>query len=78
MYAFEEFSVDVKMGREVELIYNQIMYFITHDKEECILFNTLDKSSQRFIDSDDMLKNAKIESTYLWELWNDVKIQYIY
>ncbi|MBU3174908.1 hypothetical protein KPL47_00840 [Clostridium estertheticum] len=78
IYSFEEFSIDVNMGREIEFFYNKTMYFITHNKDECILLNTLDKSSQHFINPEYMLKNAKIASKYLWELWDDIKIEYIY
>lgn len=78
-YSFDEFIKDVKMGREIEFIYNKTMYFVTHDnKREWLLIKTDDKTSQCFDCSESFIKNAKIGSQYLVELWDEVKLDTVY
>lgn len=75
---FEEFIENVNMGREIEFIYINTMYFITHNKRKWRLIKVDDKSSQWFDSPNELIKKAKINSKHLWEIWDFVDIDTIY
>jgi len=77
-YLFNEFVKDVKMGREIEFTYNKNMYFVTHNKRGWLLIKTDDRTSQCFDCSESLIKNAKIGSEYLIELWDEIKLDTVY
>lgn len=77
-YSFEEFIEDINMGREIEFVYNNIMYFITYNKKGWLLINSVDKKNQCFANSNELLQNAKIDNYNLIELWDKIKIDTVY
>lgn len=77
-YSFEEFKKDIFLGREIEFIYKNIMYFITHNERNWLLIKTDDKTSQCYIDPDDLIENARIDSMSLYEIWSKIEIDTIY
>lgn len=77
-YSYEEFVEYVKMGHEIEFIYNKATYFITHDKKGWILAKIDGKTLQYFVNPDDLLENARIDSKSLLDVWSHIEIDTIY
>lgn len=77
-YSFDEFIKDVKMGREIEFIYNENMYFVTRDKRGWLLIKCVDTTSQSFNSPDSLINNAKIGSECLIDLWEKIILETVY
>lgn len=79
IYTFKDFERDVILGREIEMIYNGIMYFITdYHNIGAVLENEITKKYQSFKTRKELLENATIDGKNLKEIWNDIKIETVY
>lgn len=78
-YSYKELEEDLSMGHEIEFIYKGEKYSITQAHNGWNFMKFYDyETIQVFQDEQDLLRNAKIGSDYLKDIWNDVKVTTVY
>ena len=77
-YSYEELKRDLKVGHEVEFYYQNHKYSISNNKDGWYLTKYFDENDQSFKTSQELLKNGRIDSKTLEEIWNEVKVETIF
>lgn len=71
---FEELEVYLSCGGEVEFYYKGELYSISHNNEGWYLSKYGDEQYQKFMDYEELLENAVIDSKKTREIWNEVEV----
>lgn len=77
-YSYEELIDDLTIGHEIEFFYNNEKYSISNNDRGWYLTKFNSDEYQTFNNADDLLKNAKIDSKPLIEIWELIKVETIY
>lgn len=74
----KEFINAIKTNREIEFNYNGANYFKSCSDKGYYIYNSKDNSYQYFKTPEELLEKSKLEGKFLNELWDKIKIQFIY
>lgn len=78
-YSFEQLEEDLGLGHEIEFIYQGEKYSITQTDNGWNIMKFYDYDTlQVFNNEKDLLKNARIKSKQLKDIWEDVEVTTIF
>jgi len=77
-YSYLELKEDLSIGHEVEFLYNNEKYSISHNEKGWYLTRFSDNVYQSFNDSEELLEKALIGNKHIKEIWDNVVVESIF
>lgn len=78
VYSYLELKDDLKIGHEVEFLYNNRKYSISHNADGWYLTEFFMENYQSFDSYEELLEKGTINQMRLEEIWNDVIVKTIF
>ncbi|OXM13371.1 hypothetical protein [Paenibacillus herberti] len=77
-YSFEELANDLKIGHEVEFSFQGDQYSISHNKSEWHFTKFGDDKFETYPNCISLLKDARINSKSIENIWDEVEVNSIF
>lgn len=73
-YTYDQFVSDLRVGEEIEFIYKKEIYSISNNGYKWFINLYGDLNYQTFANADELLKEVRINSKSLEELWSNISL----